>query len=156
MHLCHGMSYPISGLNKQGPKYKHLGYVIDAPIIPHGISVALTGPAVFQFTAPSSPDRHRQALAIFNSSKVTDAEILSIPDSEIGAHLYESIARFLDGLGVPRGLKAVGYQNSDIEKLVEGTLPQRRVLDLAPGIGDMAGEDGRYHLTRIMENSMDY
>jgi hydroxyacid-oxoacid transhydrogenase len=81
---------------------------------------------------------------------------LSIPDSEIGAHLYESIARFLDGLGVPRGLKAVGYDRNDIEKLVEGTLPQRRVLDLAPGIGDIAGEDGRHHLTRIMESSMEY
>ena len=56
VHLCHGISYPvmspsilstpemlisvsqISGLNKKGPKYKHPGYVIDGPIIPHGIS----------------------------------------------------------------------------------------------------------------------
>jgi hydroxyacid-oxoacid transhydrogenase len=62
VHLCHGMSYPvctngrlislctqlsrqISGLNKKGPKYKHPGYVIKDPIIPHGVSVALTGPA---------------------------------------------------------------------------------------------------------------
>lgn len=63
---------------------------------------------VFQFTAPSSPDRHRQALAIFNGVALSDPSILRIPDSEIGAHLYESIARFLDNLGVPRGLKAVG------------------------------------------------
>jgi hydroxyacid-oxoacid transhydrogenase len=40
--------------------------------------------------------------------------------------------------------------------LVDGTLPQRRVLDLAPGIGDVVGEDGREHLTRIMENSLEY
>jgi len=72
-------------------------------------SVALTGPAVFQFTAPSSPDRHRQALAIFSGTTVTDPSIMKIPDSEIGAYLYEAIARFLDGLGVPRGLKAIGY-----------------------------------------------
>lgn len=64
---------------------------------------------VFQFTAPSSPDRHRQALAIFNSTTVSDPSVSRIPDSELGAHLYEAIARFLDGLGVPRGLKAVGY-----------------------------------------------
>ncbi|KAG6880053.1 hypothetical protein C0992_007370, partial [Termitomyces sp. T32_za158] len=98
----------ISGLNKKGPKYKHPGYVTDFPIIPHGISVALTGPAVFQFTAPSSPDRHREALAIFTKANVTDPSITSIPDKDIGAHLYEAIARFLDGLGVPRGLKAIG------------------------------------------------
>jgi hydroxyacid-oxoacid transhydrogenase len=156
VHLCHGMSYPISGLNKKGPKYKHPGYVVDHPIIPHGISVALTGPAVFQFTAPSSPDRHREALAVFNGVTVTDPSITSIPDSEVGAYLYESIASFLDGLGVPRGLKAVGYNKSDISMLVEGTLPQRRVLDLAPNIGNVAGEDGREHLTRIMEASFEY
>lgn len=156
VHLCHGMSYPISGLNKKGPKYKHPGYMVDHPIIPHGVSVALTGPAVFQFTAPSSPDRHREALAVFNGVTVTDPSITSIPDSEVGAYLYESIASFLDGLGVPRGLKAVGYNKSDISMLVEGTLPQRRVLDLAPNIGNVAGEDGREHLTRIMEASFEY
>ena len=119
-------------------------------------SVALTGPAVFQFTAPSSPDRHREALAIFNRTTVTDPSITSIPDSEIGAHLYEAIARFLDGLNVPRGLKAIGYKAEDIPKLVEGTIPQRRVLDLAPGIGDVAGSDGHEHLTAIIERSMEY
>ncbi|KAG6821280.1 hypothetical protein H0H93_002390 [Arthromyces matolae] len=164
VHLCHGMSYPISGLNKKGPKYKHPGYVIDHPIIPHGIrcldeyifSVALTGPAVFQFTAPSSPDRHREALAIFTNSHITDPSITSISDRDIGAHLYEAIARFLDGLGVPRGLKAVGYTTGDLDALVEGTLPQRRVLDLAPGIGDVVGADGKEHLARILEQSMEY
>ncbi|KAG6817404.1 hypothetical protein H0H87_009048 [Tephrocybe sp. NHM501043] len=156
VHLCHGMSYPISGLNKKGPKYKHPGYVTDIPIIPHGISVALTGPAVFQFTAPSSPDRHREALAIFKDTNVTDPSIISIPDRDIGAHLYEAIARFLDNLGVPRGLKAVGYTTNDLDILVEGTLPQRRVLDLAPGIGDIVGADGRELLANILSRSMEY
>lgn len=57
-------------------------------------------------------------------------------DDAVGDFLFEQIARFLDNLGVPRGLKAVGYKNSDIEMLVKGTIPQRRVLDLAPGIGE--------------------
>ncbi|KAJ2931733.1 hypothetical protein H1R20_g5350, partial [Candolleomyces eurysporus] len=148
VHLCHGMSYPISGLNKKGPKYKHPGYVTDLPIIPHGISVALTGPA--------APDRHRQALAIFNGTTVSDPSITKIADTEIGAHLYEAIARFLDGLGVPRGLKALGYKSGDVEMLAEGTLPQRRVLDLAPGIGDVVGSDGKEHITRILERSFEY
>jgi hydroxyacid-oxoacid transhydrogenase len=58
-------------------------------------------------------------------------------DDAVGDFLFEQIARFLDNLGVPRGLKAVGYQNSDIDMLVKGTIPQRRVLDLAPGIGEL-------------------
>ena len=56
----------------------------------------------------------------------------------MGDFLFEQIARFLDNLGVPRGLKAVGYKNGDIDMLVKGTIPQRRVLDLAPGIGKLA------------------
>lgn len=163
----------ISGFNKTGPKWKHPGYQVDHPIIPHGIryviynsnarlvnslvrSVALTGPAVFQFTAPSAPSRHREALAIFKGTTPSDPSIASIPDSDVGAHLYEAIARFLDNIDVPRGLKAIGYTNADIPQIVEGTLPQRRVLDLAPGIGDVAGEDGRQLLTTIIERSMSY
>lgn len=38
VHLCHGISYPISGLNKTGPKWRHPGYVVDHPIIPHGVT----------------------------------------------------------------------------------------------------------------------
>lgn len=45
VHLCHGISYPISGLNKTLAMYKHAGYQVDHPIVPHGVSVALTGPA---------------------------------------------------------------------------------------------------------------
>ncbi len=48
------------------------------------------------------------------------------------------------------------YKTSDIGSLVDGTIPQRRVLDLAPGIGDIFGSDGREHLTKIMENSYEY
>ncbi|KAG6902239.1 hypothetical protein C0995_002871 [Termitomyces sp. Mi166 len=158
------MSYPISGLNKKGPKYKHPGYVTDLPIIPHGIRygfhfahlIGVDVLQVFQFTAPSSPDRHREALAIFNKVNVTDPSITSIPDKDIGAHLHEAIVRFLDGLGVPRGLKAIGYTTSDLDRLVEGTLPQRRILDLTPGIGDIVGADGKEHLARILEQSMEY
>lgn len=57
VHLSHGLSYPFSSQNKNGPKYRQKGYEVETPLIPHGISVALSGPAVFQFTAPSSPDR---------------------------------------------------------------------------------------------------
>lgn len=132
------------------------GYIVDHPIIPHGISVALTGPAVFRFTAPSSPERHREVLSIFRGTTQSDGPIARLRDADIGPALYEAIAQFLDNLEVPRGLTKVGYKASDISYLVDGTIPQRRVLDLAPGIGDVAGEDGREHLTSILEGSLDY
>lgn len=113
----------------------------------HGIAVALSGPAVYQFTALTSPDRHREAAKIFNEFQPDAIDDSRIKDEDIGKLLSDRIARFLVGLDVPRGLEAIGYtvrppcrarcradgsaQYADIPELVTGTLPQRRVLDLA-------------------------
>ncbi|GAA5842612.1 hypothetical protein JCM3766R1_004876 [Sporobolomyces carnicolor] len=157
VHLPHGISYPISGLNKKKGQYKHAGYEVDHPIVPHGISVAMTGPAVFQFTAPSSPSRHRTVANIFESlapDHLKDhVDISRMPDSDIGPLLHDRIARFLVELDVPRGLQKLGYKDSDVPELVEGALPQRRVLDLAPGFGD---NDGKEELGRIIEQAMTF
>lgn len=158
VHLCHGASYPISGLNKSHGQYKHPGYVVDHPIVPHGISVALTGPAVFEFLAPSSPDRHRQIARVFHeygSAHDPDLERVSDP-GVLGQIVYDRIAAFLATLDVPRGLSRIGYTASDIPDIVKGTLPQRRVLDLAPGVAEMAVEQSTEALSGILERSMAY
>ncbi|KAG0246632.1 hydroxyacid-oxoacid transhydrogenase, mitochondrial-like protein [Mortierella sp. GBAus27b] len=124
VHLCHGMSYPISGLNKN---YKHPEYNVDHKIVPHGISVAVTAPAVFSYTGEACPDRHFKAAEIFGAdiSKVRKAE-------SAGPLLADQLRKFLSDLGVPDGLEALGYTKSDIPALVKGTLPQHRVTKLAP------------------------
>jgi hydroxyacid-oxoacid transhydrogenase len=35
-------------------------------------------------------------------------------------------------VGMPNGLSAVGYGPHDVDRLVEGTLPQQRVTKLSP------------------------
>ncbi len=147
VHLCHGMSYPISG---QNPGYKHAGYVTDQPIIPHGVSVAVTAPAVFKFTGASNPERHLAAAEIFG------ADISNVKRESAGEVLSEALAKFLVGLGdQPRGLRALGFGPEHVDGLVEGTLPQRRVLMLAPALSEEVGEE-REQLRGLFEEAMDY
>ncbi|KAJ3180568.1 Hydroxyacid-oxoacid transhydrogenase, mitochondrial [Gaertneriomyces sp. JEL0708] len=123
VHLCHGMSYPIAG---NIGTYKHKGYDVGHSIVPHGISVALTAPAVFSFTSDANPERHIEAAQLFG----VDTSRLRKEDA--GKALSDALRKFLHELDVPNGLKAVGYGLQDVDKLVEGTLPQHRVTKLAP------------------------
>lgn len=147
VHLCHGMSYPISG---QNPGYKHKGYAVDSPIIPHGVSVAVTAPAVFKFTGASNPDRHLAAAEAFGK------DISNAKKESAGEILSEALAEFLVKLGdQPRGLKALGFGSEHINDLVEGTLPQKRVLMLAPNLSLEVNEE-REQLRGLFEEAMEY
>ena len=140
-----GMSYPISG---QNPGYRHTGYKVDTPIIPHGVSVAVSAPAVFRFTGPSNPQRHLAAAEAFG------VDISSVKEESAGEVLGDALARFLADLGdQPRGLKELGFKNEHLDDLVNGTIPQRRVLMLAPGLAEEANE-GREQLRALFEDAM--
>ncbi len=123
VHLPHGMSYPVAGLVK---RYQPPGFVVDHPLVPHGISVILNTPAVVRFTAETDPLRHLVA------AEALGAQIEGVPDSHAGETLAQVILQFLRDLNMPNGLAAVGYTAADIPALVEGTLPQHRVTKLSP------------------------
>ena len=123
VHLPHGMSYPVSGHVKN---YRAPGYLVDRPLVPHGISVILNAPAVFRFTAGANPARHLEA------AEALGADVTGAGPEDAGTILSERIVWFMQRLKTPNGLRAVGYSTSDIPALVAGTLPQHRVTHLSP------------------------
>ena len=148
VHLCHGMSYPISSQNPRD--YKHEGYETARPLIPHGVSVAVTAPAVFRFTAAADPERHLAAAACLGK------DVSRVKAEDAGAVLADAITEFLVRLGdQPRGLTALGFGRGDVEALVEGTIPQKRVLMLAPQLATEL-EKEREQLHRLFEDAMTY
>ncbi|KAB1256530.1 Hydroxyacid-oxoacid transhydrogenase; mitochondrial [Camelus dromedarius] len=127
VHLCHGMSYPISGLVK---KYKAKDYKVDHPLVARFTFC----PAAFAATSVSGST---YAFSWINytvlsvaEQKGADTRTARIPDA--GPILADTLRKFLFDLDVDDGLAAIGYSKADIPALVKGTLPQERVTKLAP------------------------
>ena len=123
VHLPHGMSYPVSGMVRD---YQPEGYAVGHPIIPHGISVVLCAPAVFRFIASACPERHLEA------ARLMGVDVAGAALDDAGDILADALVSLMQKTGVPNGLGAVGYTEADVDRLVEGTLPQHRVIGLSP------------------------
>ena len=123
VHLAHGMSYPVSGMVHD---YVPEGYPPEYPLIPHGMAVVLNAPAVFRFTAPANPEQHLYA------AKLMGKDISGVSPDDAGEVLASAIIEIMRKVEMPNGLSAVGYGPDDVDKLVEGTLPQHRVTKLSP------------------------
>lgn len=129
VHLCHGMSYPVSSMVRN---YLPPGYDADHPLVPHGVSVVLTAPAVFRFTAPTSPQRHLRA-AVWLGADARD-----LPPDQAGPLLAQRLISLMQALDLPNGLSAIGFTADDAPALARGTLPQHRVTRLSPRPADEA------------------
>jgi hydroxyacid-oxoacid transhydrogenase len=122
-HLPHGMSYPVSGMVHG---FVPEGYPSDKPLVPHGMSVIMNAPAVFRFTGPTNPARHLHA------ARLMGADISGAGPEDAGDILADAIVKLIKQIDVPNGLSAIGYTPDDVDALVEGTLPQHRVVKLSP------------------------
>jgi hydroxyacid-oxoacid transhydrogenase len=123
VHLAHGMSYPVSGMVRN---YVPEGYPPGHPIVPHGMAVCINAPAVFRFTAPANPSLHLYA------AKLMGCDVSRAKPEEAGEILAGAILDIMRKVGMPNGLAAVGFGPQDLDKMVEGTLPQHRVTKLSP------------------------
>jgi hydroxyacid-oxoacid transhydrogenase len=123
VHIPHAMGYPIAG-NVRG--FHPADYPQKKPLVPHGMSTALGAPASFLFTAKAKPARHKQ-IAEWMGVKTRGSSV-----DVSGKALREAFVRFMQSIGLPNGLQAVGYTDADIPALTDGTLKQKRLLAISP------------------------
>lgn len=121
VHIPHANGYPIAGRVKS---YHPKDYHSDEPMVPHGMSVALTAPEAFRFTFDAAPDRHLRAAQLL----APDAETSADPAEQLPAALID-LMRDID---MPNGVGAVGYGDGDVADLVGGAMKQQRLLATCP------------------------
>jgi alcohol dehydrogenase class IV len=117
VHVPHANAYPIAGRVRD---YRPADYPPDEPLIPHGMAVSLTAPAVFRMTFSASPERHLRAARLLGG------------DGQGPDALPRILRQIMDDVGIPSGLAAVGYTEDDVPDLVAGSLAQQRLQALAP------------------------
>jgi hydroxyacid-oxoacid transhydrogenase len=139
VHIPHALGYPIAGMVKG---WVPPGYGTREPMVPHGLSVALTAPANFRFTASTDPGRHARIAALLG------ANTEGLSEMEAAGMLPDAFIALMRDIGAPNGLSAVGYTEADIPGLVEGGWKQQRLLVGSPRPVTKAD------LTRIVLESM--
>ncbi len=136
VHIPHANAYPIAGRVRE---FRPEGYPGDEPIVPHGMAVSLTAPEAFRWTFEAAPERHLRA-----------AELLAPDHSYEGPDALPAVlSDLMRDIAIPNGLGAVGYEEGDVDDLVEGTMKQQRLLATAPR--EVTEDDVAGILTRSLE-----
>ncbi|MGH3359742.1 MAG: hypothetical protein ACRDO7_13150 [Nocardioidaceae bacterium] len=138
VHIPHANAYPIAGRVRG---FHPDGYPADEPMVPHGMAVSLTAPEAFRFTFEAAPDRHVRAAQLLAPDAPRPADAAS--------YLPSVLIDLMRDIGLPSGIGAVGYDEGDVDSLVEGSLKQQRLLATAPR--DVEGDD----LARILNASIE-
>ncbi len=123
VHIPHALGYPLAGMvgDYYPPDYK-----VDEPMVPHGISVSVTAPQCFRFTAPAQYERHMKV------AEALGCDTRGIPLEEAGECLAQVLIDLMKDIDFPNGIGALGYGEADIEQLVEGAWKQQRLLTISP------------------------
>jgi hydroxyacid-oxoacid transhydrogenase len=122
VHVPHGMAYAVAGLVRG---FFPRDYEADHAMVPHGMSVIVSAPAVAKFTASTAPDKHRRVAALLGAPGAID-------DDEAGDAVAAALARLMRATAMPNGLRALGYTDADVPALVGGAFAQQRLLGNAP------------------------
>jgi alcohol dehydrogenase class IV len=141
VHVPHAIAYPIAG---QVKNYMPADYPHEEPMIPHGLSVVITAPATFRWTYPVNPERHLRA------AQLLGGDVSGLSAAEMPEALPRTLLSLMRDTGVANGVSALGYNESDVPTLVDGTLKQQRLLVNCPR------PVGAEELHNVIVNSFEY
>ena len=122
-HLPHAFSY---GVTKLMHDVVTDDYPVPSPFVPHGISVILTSPSVFRFTAEGAPQRHLEAAACLG------ADTSDATPADAGEIVATRIVDMMRATQLPNGLQGIGFAAADANALAGAVMSQRRAIGNAP------------------------
>ena len=140
-HLPHAMSYGITHLMQN---ITTEGYPVKTPFVPHGISVIVTAPAIFRYTAEAAPERHLQGAAFLA------ADARGAANEDAGEVLAKRLIELMKACNIPNGLTGVGFDESHIGALTDSSSRQGRAIANAPR------DSNRVDLENMYRNALQY
>ncbi|MFT5504280.1 MAG: hydroxyacid-oxoacid transhydrogenase [Gammaproteobacteria bacterium] len=122
-HLGHALSYGVTHLIED---ITTDGYNVKSPFVPHGISVIVSAPAIFNYTAEAAPERHFEA-ASFLQADSQDADL-----ENSGEVLSKRLIQMMQQTDMPNGLGGVGFGEEHVTNLAASTFRQTRAIANSP------------------------
>ena len=122
-HLGHALSYGVTHLMQD---ITTDGYAVASPFVPHGISVAVSAPAIFRYTAAAAPERH------FEAAGYLQADLRGAAAEDSGEALAQRLIELMRKTGVPNGLTGVGFAPADVPALAASSARQVRAIANSP------------------------
>lgn len=122
-HLPHAMSYGVTHLMRD---ITTEGYPVDSPFVPHGISVIVSAPAIFRYTAAGAPARHLEA------AHHLLADHQGATEDEAGEVIANHLVRLMRSTDMPNGLSGVGFGEDRVNALADSSFRQQRAIANAP------------------------
>ncbi len=135
-HLPHAMSYGVTHLMRD---ITTTDYPVATPFIPHGISVIVSAPAIFKYTAEGAPERHLEGAGFLGA----DAKGATRDDA--GEVLSKRLIELMRDTHIPNGLSGVGFEKDHVKALAESSFRQQRAIANAPRESNLVDLENMYN-----------
>ena len=122
-HMPHALSYGVTHLMRD---ITTKDYEVKTPFVPHGISVIVSAPACFRYTAEAAPERHLEAAGFLQA----DQKGAGLEDA--GEVLSKRMIELMQQTHMPNGLSGVGFGSADIKAMAASSVRQARAIANAP------------------------